>query len=73
MGCSANTSSTSNAALSAMRLAPRSALFLLGRHISGYLGQRGLRTLKKLMGLLLNLVAVNMILVGVRTFLSVGH
>ena len=46
------------------------AVFLLGRHISTHLGQRGLRALEKLMGLLLNLVAVNMILVGVRNFLS---
>lgn len=48
------------------------AVFLLGRRISGYLGQRGLRALEKLMGLLLNLVAVNMILLGVRNFLVAG-
>jgi len=47
-------------------------VFLLGRRLSTYLGQRGLRALEKLMGLLLNLVAVNMILVGVRDFLSVA-
>lgn len=47
-------------------------VLLLGRRISEYLGQRGLRATEKLMGLLLNLVAVNMILVGVRDFLSVG-
>jgi multiple antibiotic resistance protein len=46
------------------------AIFLLGRRISDYLGQRGLRALEKFMGLLLNLVAVNMILVGVREFLA---
>ena len=45
------------------------AVFLLGRHISAYLGRRGLRATEKLMGLLLNLVAVNMVLVGVRDFL----
>jgi len=47
-------------------------VFLLGRHISAYLGQRGLRASEKLMGLLLNLVAVNMMLVGVRDFLVGG-
>lgn len=47
-------------------------VFLLGRHISAYLGQRGLRASEKLMGLLLNLVAVNMMLVGVRDFLMSG-
>lgn len=44
------------------------AVFLLGRRISAYLGQRGLRATEKLMGLLLNLVAVNMLLVSVRDF-----
>ncbi len=48
------------------------AVFLLGRRISEYLGQRGLRATEKLMGLLLNLVAVNMMLVGVRDFLAAG-
>lgn len=47
-------------------------VFLLGRRFSQYLGQRGLRALEKLMGLVLNLVAVNMILVGVRDFLVAG-
>ena len=47
-------------------------VFLLGRHISEYLGQRGLRASEKLMGLLLNLVVVNMMLVGVRDFLMSG-
>ena len=45
------------------------AVFLLGRRISVFLGLRGLRALEKLMGLLLNLVAVNMVLVGVRKFM----
>ena len=49
------------------------AIFLLGRHISSYLGQRGVHAMEKLMGLLLNLVAVNMILVGVKEFLSIQH
>ena len=47
------------------------AIFLLGRRISAYLGQCGLRAMGKFMGLLLNLVAVNMMLVGVKDFLSV--
>jgi multiple antibiotic resistance protein len=46
------------------------AVLLLGQHISVYLGPRGLRALEKLAGLLLNLVAVNMIMVGVRNFLA---
>jgi multiple antibiotic resistance protein len=48
------------------------AILLLGRYISVYLGQRGLRAMEKLFGLLLNLVSVNMILVGVRNFLVTG-
>ncbi len=48
------------------------AVFLLGRQLSEHLGQRGLRATEKLMGLLLNLVAVNMMLVGVRDFLAIG-
>lgn len=47
-------------------------VFLLGRGISEHLGRRGLRALEKLMGLLLNLVAVDMILVGIREFLVAG-
>jgi multiple antibiotic resistance protein len=46
------------------------ATLLFGRRISVYLGQRGIRAMEKFMGLLLNLVAVNMALVGVRHFLS---
>jgi multiple antibiotic resistance protein len=34
------------------------------------LGERGIRAVEKLMGLLLNLVAVNMLLIGVRDFLT---
>ena len=45
-------------------------ILLLGRRISDYLGQRGIRALEKFMGLLLNLVAVNMILVGIKAFLG---
>ena len=51
-------------------MAVTAAVLLLGRRISVYLGPRGLRALEKLAGLLLNLVAVNMIMVGVRNFLS---
>jgi len=43
-------------------------VFLLGQRIAGFLGQRGLRALEKFMGLLLNLIAVNMTLVGVKEF-----
>jgi multiple antibiotic resistance protein len=46
-----------------------STVLLLGRFISARLGIRGIRALEKFMGLLLNLVAVNMILAGVRDFL----
>lgn len=45
-------------------------LFLLGRHLSRWLGERGIRAMEKLMGLLLNLVAVNMILQGFRQFMA---
>ena len=47
-----------------------SLIFLLGRRISTYLGQRGVRAMEKFMGLLLNLIAVNMILVGLKAFFS---
>lgn len=46
-------------------------IFLLGRRISAYLGQSGVRAMEKFMGLLLNLVSVNMILVGVKDFLTI--
>lgn len=46
------------------------AIFLFGRRISDLLGRRGIRAAEKLMGLLLNLVAVNMLLLGVRDFLA---
>lgn len=45
-------------------------IFLLGRPLSSWLGERGIRAVEKLMGLLLNLVSVNMMLVGVREFLG---
>ncbi|WP_297807463.1 MarC family protein [uncultured Methylophaga sp.] len=45
-------------------------VFLLGRRLSDWLGERGIRAVEKLMGLLLNLVAVNMLLIGVRDFLT---
>lgn len=45
---------------------------LLGRVLSAYLGLRGINALEKFMGLLLNLIAVNMIMNGVRDFLREG-
>jgi multiple antibiotic resistance protein len=45
-------------------------ILLLGRRISAYLGKRGIQAMEKLMGLLLNLIAVNMILRGVKAFLG---
>ena len=44
-------------------------ILLLGRRISAYLGKRGVQAMEKFMGLLLNLFAVNLILLGVRDFL----
>ena len=44
-------------------------IFLPGQRICRHLGLRGVRAMEKLMGLLLNLLAVNMILVGIKTFL----
>lgn len=43
-------------------------ILLLGRRISFYLGWRGVQAMEKFMGLLLNLVAVNMILLGIKEF-----
>jgi len=45
-------------------------LFILSRHIGKLLGRRGLKALDRLMGMLLNLIAVNMILKGIHAFLS---
>ena len=45
-------------------------IFMVGRGISNYLGPRGISAMEKLMGLLLNLVAVNMLLQGIREFLQ---
>lgn len=45
-------------------------IFLVGRRISAFLGPRGINAMEKLMGLLLNLVAVNMIMRGIRDFLA---
>jgi multiple antibiotic resistance protein len=45
-------------------------VLLLGRRISDWLGVRGIRAVEKLMGLLLNLVAVNMMLVGFKNFMA---
>lgn len=44
-------------------------IFLLGRRLSVMLGRRGMQAMEKFMGLLLNLVAVDMILLGVKDFL----
>ncbi len=44
------------------------ATFLPGRRIAAWLGPRGVNAMEKLTGLLLNLIAVNMILEGVRRF-----
>ncbi len=44
-------------------------VFLPGRRLSAVLGARGLGALEKFMGLLLNLVAVGMIMRGVRDFI----
>ncbi|MFZ5490916.1 MAG: MarC family protein [Pseudomonadota bacterium] len=46
------------------------ATFLPGRRIALWLGPRGVNALEKLTGLLLNLIAVNMTLEGVRRFLG---
>lgn len=46
------------------------ATFLPGRRIAVWLRPRGLNALEKLTGLLLNLIAVNMMLEGVRRFLG---
>lgn len=45
-------------------------IFLIGRSVSTWLGPRGLNAMEKLMGLLLNLVAVNMMMSGLREFLA---
>ena len=44
-------------------------VFLPGRRLSQALGERGLSALEKFMGLLLNLVAVSMIMRGIRDFI----
>ena len=46
------------------------ATFLPGRRIALWLGPRGVNAVEKLTGLLLNLIAVNMMLEGVRRFLA---
>ena len=45
-------------------------IFLVGRRLRDWLGERGIRAVEKLMGLLLNLVSVNMLLIGIRDFLA---
>jgi multiple antibiotic resistance protein len=44
-------------------------ILLAGRPLSVWLGPRGISAMEKFMGLLLNLVAVNMMLRGIREFL----
>ena len=51
-------------------LAITAGIFLAGPRLQGFLGQRGISAMEKFMGLLLNLVAVNMTLQGIRGFLS---
>jgi multiple antibiotic resistance protein len=45
-------------------------IFWSGRRLQAFLGQRGMAAVEKFMGLLLNLVAVNMILQGLRSYLA---
>ncbi|RME38377.1 MAG: hypothetical protein D6794_05460, partial [Deltaproteobacteria bacterium] len=45
-------------------------IFLAGRPVAGLLGTRGLAALEKLTGMLLSVIAVNMVLVGLHAFLS---
>lgn len=45
-------------------------VFLCGRWFSAHLGPRGLSALERLTGLLLNVLAVNMMLIGLREFLD---
>jgi len=45
-------------------------ILVLGRQIAGLLGPRGIRAMEKLMGMLLNLLAVNMTLQGTKEFLG---
>ena len=46
-------------------------IFMAGHSISSYLGPRGISAMEKLMGMLLNLVAVNMLMQGIREFLQI--
>jgi multiple antibiotic resistance protein len=48
------------------------ATLLPGRWLADRLGNRGLNALERFMGLLLNLVAVNMIMVGAKAFFAVA-
>jgi multiple antibiotic resistance protein len=45
-------------------------IFLLAHKLNDWLGEKGIRAVEKLMGLLLNLVAVNMMMIGIRDFLA---
>lgn len=44
-------------------------ILLLAHKLNDWLGEKGIRAVEKLMGLLLNLVAVNMMMIGIRDFL----
>jgi multiple antibiotic resistance protein len=46
------------------------ATFLTGRQLARVLGQRGLNAAERFMGLLLNLVAVNMMMTGAKAFFA---
>jgi multiple antibiotic resistance protein len=45
-------------------------ILLLAHKLNDWLGEKGIRAVEKLMGLLLNLVAVNMMMIGIRDFLA---
>ncbi|QJD29290.1 MarC family protein [Methylococcus geothermalis] len=46
------------------------SIFLLGRFLGQWLGPRGLIALERLMGLMLNLVAVDMTMAGIKRFFT---
>ena len=51
-------------------LAATALILLAGRKLRDLLGRRGIDALEKLMGLILNLLSVNMVLHGLRLFLA---
>ncbi len=48
------------------------AVLMAGRLLMEHLGPRVLRALEKFMGMLLSLIAVDMIMVGIRTILGLA-